>query len=343
MLNVLLPYFIKSNKTDFTDFKEKIAAFEKQQAHIEDSLNQIRTAKSYAKTKKPELTPFQFDPNNLPVHRWKEMGLKDWQIEVIKNYEMKGGKFYQAEDLAKMYSISEEEYKILKPYIRIEKSTQLADKPSINPFPFDPNSITEEDLRRMGIRDNLIKTIKNYRNKGGIFYSKDDFQKLYTITEDEFSQLEPYLFFEKDSLHVKDQLAFMDTLLVDINTADSLDLQQLKGIGPSFSKRIIKYRELLGGYYDINQVLEVYGMDMSRFDAIKKHIYVNEISIQKININNATIKEMIKHPYIEFYIAKSIIAYRNEFGSINKLEEIKNVKLIYDELYQKIVPYLTIN
>ena len=84
-------------------------------------------------------------------------------------------------------------------------------------------------------------------------------------------------------------------------------------------------------------------MDISRFDTIKEHIYVNEVSIQKININNATIKEMIKHPYIEFYIAKSIIAYRNEFGSINELEEIKNVKLIYDELYQKIVPYLTIN
>ena len=194
------------------------------------------------------------------VYRKKEE-VEYWATKKcpIKNYEKKGGKFYKAKDLEKIYSISKDEYKILKPYIRIEQNNKLADEPTINPFPFDPNSISEEDLIKMGMRESLIKTIINYRNKGGLFYTKEDFKKLYTITEVEFLQLEPYLNFEKDSLPPEVKLIFTDTLLVDINTADSLDLQQLTGIGPSFSKRIIKYRELLGGYYDIKQVLEVYG------------------------------------------------------------------------------------
>lgn len=89
--------------------------------------------------------------------------------------------------------------------------------------------------------------------------------------------------------------------------------------------------------------MEVYGMDKSRYDGIVNQIAVNDSIIEKINVNQASIKELIKHPYIEFYLAKSIISYRNENGPYDNLEEMKKVKLIYEELYQKIVPYLTTN
>lgn len=345
LFNILLPFIITPDKTDFTEFKEKILAFEKRQAVIEDSLNQIKSTKaSFYNDKKIELTPFYFDPNNLPVSKWKSMGLKDWQIEVIKNYELKGGKFNQPEDLDKMYSISHEEYAILEPFIRIEKIDKQENKHTLKPFQFDPNTITENELLKMGLQKNLIYTIINYRDKGGKFYSLEDFKKLYTLSDEDFAILEPFIVIEKDTNHIAIKpIKISDTLLIDINVADSLDLLQLKGIGPSFSRRIIKYRDLLGGFYDKSQLLEVYGMDESRYEGIKDHIYVNEDSYQKIDVNKATIKEMIKHPYIEFYIAKSIVTYRNEAGSIKELEEIKSIKLIYAELYQKIVPYLTIN
>lgn len=341
--NILLPFLITPDRTDFSEFKEKIIAFEKSQAKIEDSLTNLRSSKSsYDKDKKVELTPFYFDPNSLPASKWKSLGLKDWQIEVIKNYESKGGKFHQPEDLAKMYSISKEEYNILEPYIRIAKIDKPENKLTIEPFQFDPNSVSEDDLLKMGLRKNLINTIINYREKGGKFYTIDDFKKLYTITDEEFSALEHYIIIEIDSSQISVKTTkFADTLLVDINAADSLDLQQLKGIGPAFANRIIKYRKLLGGFYNKDQILEVYGMENTRYEGIKDHIYVNDDSFQKIDINKATIKEMIKHPYIEFYVAKSIVTYRNEVGSIKELEEIKNIRLIYEELYQKIVPYLT--
>ena len=319
-----------------------IAAFEKRQAEIEDSLNSLRRDKTaYDKTR---LTPFYFDPNNMPAKKWKKLGLKDWQIEVIKNYERKGGKFYQNSDLAKMYCLSNEEYKILEPYIAIEKKPENTNETAIRPFRFDPNRIPKNEMQKMKLKESLINAIANYREKGGKFYKKEDLKKIYTITDIEYGILEPFIYIEEDSIMIKTgPHRQTDTLLVDINTADTLDLQQLKGIGPAFSGRIIKYRELLGGYCDKNQLLEVYGMDKSRFEGIKNHILINENLVNKINVNQASIKEMIKHPYIEFYVAKSIITYRKKNGSFKNLEEIKNAKLIYEELYQKIVPYLTIN
>ena len=343
--NILLPFIIKPNKTDFSEFKERILAFEKRQAEIEDSLNNVRSNKaSYTTAKKIKLTPIYFNPNKLPAEKWKSMGLKDWQIEVIKNYEQKGGKFYQPEDLAKMYSISQEEFDILEPYIRIARIDEPENEDILEPFQFDPNNVLEDDLLSMGLKENLVNNIINYREKGGKFYTKEDFRKLYTITDEEYAALEPFIIFEKDSNQIEVKtIKFADTLLVDINAADTLDLQQLKGIGPAFSKRIVKYRQLLGGFYNKKQILEVYGMDNSRYDGIKDHIYVNDDSFQKIDVNKASIKEMIKHPYIEFYVAKSIVTHRNEVGYIKDLEEIKNIRLIYEELYQKIIPYLTIN
>lgn len=344
LINILLPFIIKPEETDFSEFKEMIETFEKRQSEIEDSINNLKQSNTFTKNNTNFLTPFYFDPNNMTITRWEKLGLNNWQIEVIDNYIQKGGKFYSPKDLAKMYSISDEEYKILEPYIVIESNTKNEKKSDISPFAFDPNSISKKELEKMNMRDNLINTILNYREKGGRFYSKEDFKKLYTITDEEFSILEPFIILEKDTLQI-DYIPkrFSDSLLIDLNTADSLDLQQLIGIGPSFSKRIIKYRELLGGYCDKNQLLEVYGMDNARFDGIKSQIIINYDLVIKININKATIKEMIKHPYIEFYVAKSIITHRNEVGSFKNLHEIKNAKLIYEELYQKIVPYLTTN
>lgn len=345
LINILLPYFFQPNKTDFSDFKDKISAFEKRQIAIADSINDLRlNQRTYGEDNKISLTPFYFDPNELPAKEWRKLGLKDWQIETIKNYESKGGKFYQVEDLAKMYCISDEEYKILEPYIQIKAKPKATIKQVVIPFPFDPNNIPREGLQKMNMRENLINAIINYRNKGGKFYTKKDFQKIYTLSDEEYLILEPYITFKRDSIQVNTgPIKLYDSLLVEINTADSLDLQQLNGIGPSFSKRIIKYRNLLGGYYNKKQLMEVYGMDKSRYDGIVNQIAINDSIIEKINVNQASIKELIKHPYIEFYLAKSIISYRNENGPYDNLEEMKKVKLIYEELYQKIVPYLTTN
>jgi DNA uptake protein ComE-like DNA-binding protein len=83
-------------------------------------------------------------------------------------------------------------------------------------------------------------------------------------------------------------------------------------------------------------------MDSTRYSGIASMVKVDRDQIKKININKVTIKEMTKHPYIEFYVAKSIINYRNEIGNYTDLAQIKEAKLIYPELFSKIEPYLSI-
>ena len=213
----------------------------------------------------------------------------------------------------------------------------------LNPFPFDPNILAKDGWMKMGLRENTINAIINYRNKGGKFFSKDDLKKIYTLSSEEFVMLEPFIRLKHDSINKKNFISETTNLLqIELNSADTLDLQQLRGIGPSFARRIVKYRTMLGGYHSKEQLQEVYGMDSTRYSGFAEHIYVNADSVKKININVASIKEMIRHPYIEFYMAKSIITYRKEIGNYSELTQIKNAKLIYEELYQKIAPYLLV-
>jgi competence ComEA-like helix-hairpin-helix protein len=342
LLNLMLPYFFKANDIDFSAFEKEVMEFEVNQKRISDSINSSR---SYQKTDISRLQPFPFDPNNLPENKWKEMGLTDRQIKIIKNYEAKGGHFYNKNDLKKIYGISTEEFEVLKPYIRIEQQfdEKQESKPEvveIHPFPFDPNELDEEEWLSMGLREKLVKTILKYREKGGKFYESEDLKNIYGMRENEFIALETFIHIKKDTVRIFEKKINANDLMLDINAADTLDLQQLKGIGPSYARRIVKYRERLGGFSSIEQLYEVYGMDSLRFEGIAKNIIVETDSIQRININEAGIKQLIKHPYIEFYLAKSIVTYRKEIGNYDDTEQLKNANLIYEELYEKIKPYI---
>jgi len=345
LINIFLPYFFNEETMDASGFEKEIMAFEESQERISDSLSSI---KKYPKPKASSLHPFFFDPNGLSEKKWAEIGLSEWQIKVIKNYEAKGGRFYEKSDLEKMYSISKEEFDVLEPYIRIEKQFDeiVEKKPEpleIHPFPFDPNELDEEGWLSMGLRKKLVKTILNYRDKGGKFYEKEDVGNIYGMHENEFIALEPFIDIKKDTLKfVKKKLIAKD-LMLDINSVDTLDLQQLKGIGPSYARRIIKYRVRLGGYSSKDQLLEIYGMDSLRFSGIVENVFVEIDSINRININEAGIKQLIKHPYIEFYLAKSIVTYRKEIGAYTDTEQLKNANLIYEELFEKIKPYICLN
>ncbi len=344
LVNLFLPYFISRKPTDFSDFEQQIALFEAEQESYQDSISN-RNEPGYTKSSGTgdKLTPFEFDPNELPPDQWKKLGLEDRQIKVILNYLNKGGRFRVKQDLAKMYSISEQEYRILEPYIEIKAlppDYKKADKETeITPFPFDPNNLTKEQGLEMGLHENVINAIISYRQKGGQFKSSSDLKKIYTLTEAEYSILEPFIQIPADT-----SLAFptKKNVVIELNSADSLDLQQLRGIGPSFSRRIIKYRDLLGGFYSREQLLEVYGMDSTKYLGIAGQVSVDNEKIRKININKVSIKEMMKHPYIEFYVAKSIINYRNEKGSFTDIAQIREAKLVYNELFLKIEPYLSV-
>ena len=333
--NFLLPYFVKPNFVEFSDFEEEVRQFE---------------ALMHKADKKDTLTPFPFDPNTLSHERWLELGLSKKQVDMIFNYKDAGGKFKDKDDLKKMYSISEEEFAVLMPYIeivKIEKKSNLnatKEKPKPEPFPFDPNNIEDIDWKKLGFKEYQYYNILNYINAGGIYKVKGDLLKMYSISDLDYERLYDFILLpEKDTLRGKQIVQqISEDLKVEINSADTSDLIKLRGIGPSYAKRIIKYRNLLGGYFQKGQLLEVYGMDTTRYNGFIDNVELNNGLVQKMDLNAVEFKSLLKHPYVEYYIVKSIFNFKDKHGRFDSVSELKNVPLIYDELYEKLRHYLTV-
>lgn len=133
-----------------------------------------------------------------------------------------------------------------------------------------------------------------------------------------------------------------ESFMVELNGADTMDLRQLRGIGSTYAKRIVKYRHLLGGYRSKEQLKEVYGMSDSLYAAIAPHILVDTSLATTLDANKATIDELKRHPYLDYYQAKAIVSYRNRNGNFRSKEELMNVTLIDQETYNKIEQYISI-
>lgn len=134
-----------------------------------------------------------------------------------------------------------------------------------------------------------------------------------------------------------------DTLIVDINTADTSTLQQLRGIGPVFASRIVKYRNRLGGFVSTNQLLEVYGMSEERFNAIEPHLSLSDSHIKLIPVNSASLDELRRHPYIDYYQARAIIDFRNSVGPLRSHDDLLKIPLLDEITIRKITPYIQYN
>lgn len=211
-------------------------------------------------------------------------------------------------------------------------------------FNFDPNQLPEEDWKRLGLSEKQIRSIKNYEAKGGMFKSKEDVKKMYTISPELYAVLEPYIQISEKQIRksftkaVHNQFT-SEIKTVEINTADSTQLSSIKGIGPFFAKTIIRYRNLLGGFYKKEQLLEVWKLDKEKYDVFEKFITVDASKINKININTCTSKEL-KHPYLSWKIVNGIINFRTKHGDFYTVSEIKKTDLIDSELFSKVAPYL---
>ena len=218
---------------------------------------------------------------------------------------------------------------------------------NLNPFPFNPNDLSVDKWKELGLTDYQIKIIKNYENKGGHFYKKEDLKKIYGISEAEYNVLEPYINIPSrfDTTHAAKtyEKIIKPLFTVQINSCDTFDMDEVKGIGPSYARRIFKYRERLGGFVNKEQLLEVFGLDSVKYNEIKAAIIIDASLIKKININKATIQDLKKHPYFDYYLAKSIVTYRLKNGDYKQVKDIKKAPLIYDDFYKKIFPYLTVD
>lgn len=131
--------------------------------------------------------------------------------------------------------------------------------------------------------------------------------------------------------------------IVNINEASALELTSLKGIGEVYSQRIVKYRDKLGGFYDINQLREVYGLQDIDMQYFESKTTLGGKSVQKININSATTEQLSEHPYINYKLANQIVNYRNKVKAYDSIQETIKLYVMNDSVYNKLLPYLTID
>jgi len=127
---------------------------------------------------------------------------------------------------------------------------------------------------------------------------------------------------------------------IELNSADTTELQRLYGIGPSFARRIVKYRSLLGGYVRKEQLREVYGMTEERYQAVVPHVTVDMASVKQLDINGATLQELRRHPYLDYYQAKAIVAWRDKGNHIGSMQDLLKVNLIDDSTIIRLDGYL---
>jgi len=155
--------------------------------------------------------------------------------------------------------------------------------PEVTYFMFDPNGLPVVDWKRLGLSDRQIRMIKNYEAKGGRFRKKEDLARIYAIDDADYARLEPYIEIKrvKSTQPDKQVPQYIDpiaeptepkTLHIDLNEADSLELQYLPGIGPVFASRIVRFRESLGGFHHVSQLMDVYGFDSVRFAGLAKQV-----------------------------------------------------------------------
>lgn len=129
-------------------------------------------------------------------------------------------------------------------------------------------------------------------------------------------------------------------LSIELNSADTLTLQLLYGIGPAYARRIVRYRNLLGGFISKEQLLEVYGFSEELYHNIEPHLTLQCDSINKIDINNVTLKQLAHHPYIDYYQARDLIALRNKGQKFECGNDLLLVPTIDSTTVKRILPYL---
>lgn len=308
-----------------------------------------------AETHSTTVDLFEFDPNTADKEDFIALGLSPKLAQTIINYRSKGGKFYRPEDLRKIYTLRPEDYERLAPYIRIaggkypEKYAET--RPRRELFAFDPNTATEAELRRLGLPEKVALNIIKYRSKGGAFRKPEDFKKIYGLGEKDYEALAPYIRFAEiakipnativtPTKSPDFPLRGSQSLLIDINHSNIEDWQKLHGIGAAFAKRIINFREKLGGFSSVEQIAETYGLPDSTFQQIKPHLQSSPV-FRRLAINAADIETLKAHPYIDARLAAAIVGYRTQHGVFSSVEDLKKIKVLSPTALAKLQPYLS--
>jgi len=249
-------------------------------------------------------------------------------------------------------------------------TTYAVAEEKVETFPFDPNTADSTSLLRLGLAPWQVRAVYKYRAKHGRYHTPEEFKRLPGMTYELWERLGPQVRIarqfqyidesEKRSSYVansssvpentehasipekKDSVVerprkFKSITLVDINTADSTELMRIPGIGGYRSKKIVEYRRKLGGFTNVEQVMEACEMP----DDILQWVEVKEsVPVRKVNVNKLSLQRLMNHPYITFYQARAIVEYRKAHNALKGVEDLRGLEGFTPLKIEKLQPYL---
>lgn len=216
---------------------------------------------------------------------------------------------------------------------------------------FDPNTADSSTLVHLGFKPWQAKNMVKYRAAGGKYRKPEDLKKLYGMTDSMFQALTPYIYIareEVDSVAVdslrKDSLPRWkeenkDTIL-NLRTADTVELKMIHGIGSYRARQIVRYREQLGGFVSVEQVLEAKGMENVDADSLLAHFWIDSVKIEAMNVNSVGVQRLSRHPYLRFEQAQAIYELRRKKIRLDSIQQLQQIECISAETLEKIAPYL---
>lgn len=219
-------------------------------------------------------------------------------------------------------------------------------------FAFDPNTADSTALLQLGLSRWQVVNIYKYRNSGGVYRKPSDFARLYGLTVHQYKRLEPYIRISPDystpasSLFPSESDAPVSRSTVrsqklqpgetvDLNVADTTQLQLVPGIGRYFARRIVQYRDRLGGYVSVRQLDEI-----EDFPASAKSFLTVTASPLRLNVNKLSLAQLRRHPYINYYQARSIVDYRRLRGPLRSLDDLASLPDFTPQDIQRLSAYL---
>ena len=241
-----------------------------------------------------------------------------------------------------------------KKYEGIDSTVERAKK--TKPFYFDPNTISKEEWKKLGLRDKTIATIQKWLSRGGRFKEPSDINKIYGLRKEESARLKPFVRIAiKEKGYSENKVDSGRTkppfnkpyrkrqeFSVDVNTADTADWIALPGIGSKLAQRIVKFRERLGGFFSVDQVGETFGLTDSTFQLIRQFLHCPNPAVKTMDPNQAGLEELKSHPYFRYNLANAIVQNRQQHGPFKSLDDLKRIPIITNEIFEKIVRYLEI-
>jgi len=210
-------------------------------------------------------------------------------------------------------------------------------------FAFDPNTADSVTFVSLGIKPFIAASILKYRKSGGVFRTKESFSRVYNLTAEKFAELEPYIDIKlaenkKDTIKIESPYSMVT---VELNVADTAELLQVKGIGYSYAREIIRFRNAAGGFYSVEQLRDIPRMTDDNYRKISEQCIVNAALIKQIKVNNASVDRLRAHPYINFYQAQAIYELRRKKLKLSEINELRHLKEFTPEELSKIEPYLS--